>query len=402
MLTTPASRLLVLAPSDPFPPRDGVQLRLGNLLQRLPEGTRLTLLCPADVASRDEAPLPAPLLGSRVRIPRRKPVRGLLANPLAQALRPEASLIWKFHSPAFAAAVHELSRQNDGVLAVGLQMSQYLNEVPAGTPTALDNYNVESRILERLAETRTGIKRLYWHFEAAKLRRTERRLMERAGTVFAISDIDRDGMARLAPAARLTLVPMGIDLVHLRPPAPLTEITPPRFTFVGAFNWHVNEDAAGWLCREVWPLVREALPDAELNLVGREPSAQVRALTSDPTVKVSGTVADVRPYLWESTAILVPLRYGSGVRTKILEAFAAGRPVVSTPVGAEGLPVTHGRHLLLAEDAHGFAEACIRLVREPLLGRHLSEEGRTLVEAQDQDATRFLHEAIAQAFGVNP
>jgi polysaccharide biosynthesis protein PslH len=395
-------RLLVLAPSYPFPPQDGVKLRLTNLLRRLPEGWTVDLLGFDAVEMPREEPLPPPIRGTGLRIPFPTRPPGWRAHRLAQALRPEPSLIWKFRSPALEGEVRGRAREADAVLAVGLQMTPYLELVPPGVPTALDNYNVESRILERLAGTRSGLKRWYWLWEARKLARSERRLLEKAGTVFAISETDREGMASLSPRARLATIPMAIDLGYFQWHDLLPEPAPPRFTFVGAFNWHVNEDAAHWLCTEVWPQVRAALPGAELHLVGRDPSETVRALGRDSSVRITGTVPDIRPYMRDSTALLVPLRYGSGVRTKILEAFAVGRPVISTSVGCEGLPVVHGEHLLIADGSREFAGACIHLARDPEHRARLCAAGRRFVDEMDADVTRAFHEAFARAFEAPP
>ncbi len=393
------TRLLVLTPSYPFPPSDGVRLRLTNLLQRLPASWSLDLVAFDSVPEVLEQPLPEPLRGTALRVPYPASPRGLLATPLAQIARSEAALLWKFRSPAMATMVAERAANADAVLAVGLQMGQYLRQVPARTPTALDNYNVESRILSRMAATRPGPKRAYWLVEAAKLRRAERRVLRRAGTVFAISDVDRAVMQAMAPRARVRTVPMGIDLGYFHPAEDTPASPAACFTFAGVFNWHVNEDAATWLCLDVWPRILRALPDAQLHLVGRDPSDAVRKLAQDPSVHVSGTVPDVRPYLWRSTALLVPLRYGSGVRTKILEGFAAGRPVVSTTVGCEGLPVHPGEDILVADSAEEFAGACVRLWQEPDASARLVAAAGALVREHDRQATLLLHQALAEAFG---
>jgi glycosyltransferase involved in cell wall biosynthesis len=290
----------------------------------------------------------------------------------------------------------------DGALAVGLQMAEYLTQLPPQLPTALDNYNVESLILSRLAATRHGLKRAYWNHEAAKLRRIERRVLERAKAVFAISETDRAAMAALAPKARLFSLPMAIDLDYFAAPTEAVAPARPRFAFVGAFNWHVNEDAAVWLCERVWPAVRRELADAELLLVGREPSAVVRALGQLDGVSVTGTVPDVRPYIQESTALLVPLRYGSGVRTKILEAFAGGRPVVSSSVGCEGLSVCNGENILIGDTSDDFAAACVELALRPLLAKKIALAGQRFAEEQERYSITEFHRQMEQVFGILP
>lgn len=394
-------RLLVLAPSVPFPARDGVHLRLQNLLGRLPSDWDLRLICFDRTGSGIPEAVEAPVRCELTRVPIPPSLKGWRSSQFVQLARPLPALLWKFRSDAMVEAVRKAAKDADAVLAVGLQMAQYLPYVPAGTPVALDNYNIESRVLERLADTREGLKQRFWRYEASKLRRAEQRLLGRSGTVFAISDVDRTGMAKMVPSARVLTVPMGIDLNYFQAAAEAQAGGPPRFAFVGAFNWHVNEAAAQWLAESVWPRVRAALPDAELCFVGRDPSPTVRALAAgDPSIQVTGTVADVRPYLRDSTALLVPLRYGSGVRTKILEAFAVRRPVVSTSVGCEGLPVTSGRHLLIADDEEAFANACVRIVRERAEADRMVDAAFDLVREQDQLATASLHRAFGEAFHV--
>jgi glycosyltransferase involved in cell wall biosynthesis len=203
-------------------------------------------------------------------------------------------------------------------------------------------------------------------------------------------------MAELAPRAAFEVIPNGVDEAFFGAVGERPAGLPPRFVFVGAMNWHVNEDAAGWMRRQIWPRIRTALPDAELYFVGREPSAEVRALADSPEVQVTGTVPDIRPYLQDGAAIVVPLRYGSGIRNKILESFAAGRPVVSTSVGAEGLPVRHGEHLLIADTDEEFAAACIRIIRHPDEAARLVAAGRAVVRQIDQQATDRVHRMFSE------
>lgn len=386
-------RLLVLAPSYPYPVKDGTQLRVDNLFRRLPADYEITLLCFDAVAESQEEPLPAPLHGTCIRVPSMPRVKGWRASPLVQVLRPLPSTIWKFASEAMARLVRARAEKADAVLSIGLQMGQYFDVVPRGVPVYQDNYNVEWLILERMAQTRPVPKRWFWQLEAEKLRRTERAILRRADAVIAISEVDREEMARLAPNTRFYTVPNGVDEDFFGA-TPLTSPREPHFAFVGSFNWHVNEDAAVWFCDAVWPRLRKSLPDARLELIGRDPSPTVRALGNNPSVHVTGTVDDVRPYLGRAVGMIVPLRYGSGIRNKILEAFAAGRPVVSTSVGCEGLPVRHNEHLLVADTAEEFAAACARLVRDPAEAARLVAAGRSVARSLDLQATEQFQRAL--------
>jgi glycosyltransferase involved in cell wall biosynthesis len=395
-------RLLVLAPSYPYPVRDGTQLRVHHLFRRLPADVELDLLCFDGDCGRPRE-LPGPLRGSVHLLPYPERPVGLAASQWRQLFRRDPSMLWKFRSREMAEMTASLSRQAGAVLAVGLQMGQYLHRVEPGRPRLLDNYNVEWLILDRMADTRPPSRRWFWKLEARKLRRAERELIRAADVTIAISPVDRDGMLLLAPEASIVVVPNGVDVGYHGAIRPRPAGQPPVFVIVGSFNWHVNEDAAVWFCGQAWPLVRRELPEARLLLVGKDPSEPVRALGSLPGVTVTGTVEDVRPFVEQATAALSPLRYGSGIRNKILESFAAGRPVVTTTVGCEGIPVEHGRHLLIADDAPGFAAACVRLAREPDVAARLAAAARALACEEEAHATRqfdaVLRGALAGAEG---
>jgi glycosyltransferase involved in cell wall biosynthesis len=147
-------------------------------------------------------------------------------------------------------------------------------------------------------------------------------------------------------------------------------------------NYPPNVDAAVWFCEQILPTVRARLPEFMFRIVGRDPTPQVRALARHQGVVVTGQVPDIAPHLADCLALLVPLRSGGGTRLKIIEAMALGRPVVSTPIGAEGLEVVDGQTILLAETAGQFADQLVALVNSPELRDRLARHGRALVEAR--------------------
>ena len=154
-------------------------------------------------------------------------------------------------------------------------------------------------------------------------------------------------------------------------------------------DWLPNEDAMTFFCRDVLPLIRARVPGVELTIVGREPTRGVRNLAAQHGVAVTGRVDDVRPFVRDAAVYIVPLRIGGGTRLKIFEAMAMGKAVVSTAVGAEGLPVVHDRHLLIADDPQAFANATVRLLEDSSCRNRLGRAARDLV------ATRFDWAAVA-------
>jgi polysaccharide biosynthesis protein PslH len=175
-------------------------------------------------------------------------------------------------------------------------------------------------------------------------------------------------------------VPNGVDLERVRPVAVAERA--PGAVFVGKMDYRPNVDAVRWFCQQVLPRVRERLPGFSFTIVGAEPVPAVRALERLGNVMVTGRVADPLPYLRRPTSAVAPLRAGSGTRLKILEALAAGCPVVSTTIAAEGLAVRDGEHLLLADAPEAFASRLLSLALSEPLRRSLAVAGRRLVESR--------------------
>lgn len=207
-----------------------------------------------------------------------------------------------------------------------------------------------------------------WHGPLARLtaslderawRRFERRALDRVDAVVVFTDRDRRALEALDAATPVTTVPLGVP-VSAEPLDPLGA-EPPAVLFVGSFGHAANVDAARWLGEELFPPVRGAVPHARLTIVGPEPPAEVRALAREG-VEVTGEVPDVRPYLDSAAVVAAPIRLGGGMRVKVLEALAAGKAVVATPLAVEGLDVVDGEQVRVAADAACFSEALRELV----------------------------------------
>jgi glycosyltransferase involved in cell wall biosynthesis len=263
-----------------------------------------------------------------------------------------------------------------------LQMAQF---VPGNTHRAkvvLDQHNIEHRIPQRLAETPGThlLTRWYARGEWSLLRDFELDACRRADRVLVVSEEDRDGFLVLDPtlAPRLAVTPIGVDMDYwggvLRRPDARDLLS------VGTMYWPPNVDSMQWFCADILPRVRAEIPGVRLNIVGARPTPAVRALgEADLDVVVTGSVPDVRPYGENCGVFVVPLRSGSGMRVKILTAMAMGLPVVSTTVGAEGIDVTNGENILLADTLEAFAAAVVRLLRDPAGAERMGEAGRRLM-----------------------
>ena len=185
-------------------------------------------------------------------------------------------------------------------------------------------------------------------------------------------------LAAHAPRARVCAIPTGVDTAYFTPNG--SQETPGALVFTGSLDWFPNEDCIVHFGEVVFPRIREAVPDVSLTVVGRNPGPRVQRLAAIPGVRVTGTVQDVRPYVAAATLCVVPLRVGGGTRLKIFEALAMGKAVVSTTVGAEGLPLVPGRHFVQADEPAEFANAVVALLRDPARRKALGSAGRRLVE----------------------
>ncbi|MBI3621542.1 MAG: glycosyltransferase, partial [Nitrospirae bacterium] len=177
---------------------------------------------------------------------------------------------------------------------------------------------------------------------------------------------------------RICAIPTGVDTAYFTPNG--SREAPGRLVFTGSMDWYPNEDAMLYFMGAILPRIRQDVPDVSLTVVGRNPSARLAEAASTIGVQVTGTVDDIRPHVDEAAVYVVPLRVGGGTRLKIFEALAMGKAVVSTTVGAEGLPLIPGEHFLRADDPADFARAVVALLRDPNRRQALGMAGRRLVE----------------------
>jgi glycosyltransferase involved in cell wall biosynthesis len=248
-------------------------------------------------------------------------------------------------------------------------------------PTAarvLDEQNVEYDIRSRtLAVIRPGARKVYDYLNHLKLRAEEQGSWRDVDACAVTSPRDLAMIRSAVPGARTAVVPNGVDTEFLSPGA--DRRVPGTILFFGTLSYYPNHDGLLFFLRDVMPMVRRLHPSARLEIVGASPPAELRRFEA-ADVTFTGFVDDVRPHLARASVVVAPLRIGGGTRLKILEAMAMAAPVVSTSLGAEGLAVTHGREVLLADTAETFAAEVVRVLRDDGLGIALGSAGRRLVE----------------------
>jgi polysaccharide biosynthesis protein PslH len=287
----------------------------------------------------------------------------------------------KYCRPHVARQLRELlSRERYDVIVCDFFLTGAVIPWDISTPKVLFTHNVEAQIWQRHFEvTHNPVwKAVSWR-EYKTIARLERRYLEQADAVLTVSDMDRDIFAKLVPRNKITTVQTGVDVDYFRP-APGKEQSN-MMVFTGSMDWMPNEDGIQYFVAEILPHIRREIPDAQLLVVGRSPSARVRDLAArDAHIEVTGTVDDIRPYMDRAAVYVVPLRIGGGTRIKIFEAMAEGKAVVSTTIGAEGLPVKNEQNIIIADKPEDFAARVVTLLRDASKRHTLGGAARKLVE----------------------
>ncbi len=360
-------KILWVNPNFLHPTTKGGQIRTLEMLRCLHRDHEIHYVAFADPA-RPEGPDRANEYATAAYpISHQPPVRGTAAFA-AQAVAGIASslplAVSRWHSGAMRRQVERLLQQHTFDSVVCDFLAPALN-FPSLSGCVLFQHNVETVIWRRHAEAAKGLPRqIYFGMQAKRMENFERACCRHARHVIAVSETDASRMRDWFQLPEVSWVPTGVDLDYFKRAASPQEATS-DLVFTGSMDWMPNIDGILWFAREVLPLIRARRPGTRIAIVGRDPGTELRQLAvADPLIRVTGTVPDIRPWLWGATASIVPLRVGGGTRLKIFEAVAAQVPVVSTTVGAEGLPLQHPDQILLADSPTDFSAACLALLEQ--------------------------------------
>jgi polysaccharide biosynthesis protein PslH len=368
-------RLLFLTPYVPYPPRFGGSVRIYHLVRELARANEVSVLTYAETGGGGDPGGLAPFCREVICVPR--DVSAKRWRQLASVFSGRSFQI-AFHTDARMQRAIEDAVARLDIEAVIVEFSQMSGfRFPEGVDLILDEHNIEYDLLDRMAATGGLLRRWFNRIEVRKFRQEELRAVRAATLTLVTSERDRELLAGVVPMLKAAVVTNGVDTAHFaRPEGPRR---PNTAVFVGATHYFPNEDGVRFFLDEVFDRVSREIPDFRFIVVGGNPPASLRRAASD-RVTVTGFVEDVRPYMWEASVFVVPLRMGGGTRFKVVEALAAQAPVVSTRLGAEGIPVTSGREVLLADDPAAFAEAVVAVLRDDGLARRLSADGLGFVK----------------------
>jgi len=258
-------------------------------------------------------------------------------------------------------------------------------------PKVLFAHNVEAQVWQRYYQvTRNPLWRLVTWREYRAMARAERFYVQQADHLLTVSEPDRRFFSQYLDPCKITVIPTGVDLDYFQPSQGAEKTN--SLVFTGSMDWLPNDDGICYFLNEVLPLIRCHIPEVKLCIAGRNPSTNVKALAMQTCVEVTGRVQDIRPYVREAAVYIVPLRVGGGTRLKIFEAMSMGKAIVSTSIGAEGLPVKNGENIIIQDDPEQFALSVARLLRDPAARARLGRAARQMV------GKRYGWKAVAAKF----
>jgi polysaccharide biosynthesis protein PslH len=376
----------------------GGKIRTYNMLRELKRNHHVTYLTLddglADAAARDDA---FQYCHELVCVPHR-PSEKFTARFYLELARnlfsPQPYAIKKYQSAQLREEIR--ARTDDGT--IDLVVCDFLapaDNVPRELrcPTVLFQHNVEAMIWKRHHEIQKNpVKRSYLFTEWLKMRAFEKRACRSFDAVVAVSKEDCEQMQHDYGVTSVFEVPTGVDTAFFKPRRSLAQ-DPHNIVFTGSMDWLPNEDAITYFTQEVMPLIKQRIPEATLTVVGRNPyPSLVELARRDRSLIVTGRVDDVRPYMERASAYVVPLRIGGGTRLKIYEAMAMEKAIVSTTIGAEGLPVTDGVEILLADTAEATATAVVKILRDAAFAKALGARAAATVRE------KFGWQGVAECF----
>jgi glycosyltransferase involved in cell wall biosynthesis len=276
--------------------------------------------------------------------------------------------------------------------------------VPDLTRSVLFQHNVETTIWQRHRESAKGfMQEMFFGIQAKRMFDYEAHVCQKCAHVVTVSDRDACRIREMFGVSKVSAVPTGVNIDYFRP-ASAGSVDTADLVFVGSMDWLPNADAVLYFVQQILPLIRRRRPECTFAIVGRKPSKEIIALgATDSKIRVTGTVPDIRPYFWNSSVSVVPIRIGGGTRLKIFEAMAANIPVVSTTIGAEGLPVSSGENCYLADSPEEFADRCLELMAESALRQRIAASALDLVTRQFswQHASRCFETILESAPAAN-
>lgn len=387
-------RILFLCLRCPYPPQRGDKIRSYHFIKQLSKQNDITLVFFAESDADVEAVEHLKPFCERIEWVRFRPYSASIKTALNCLSRIPLQVHYWYSSEMQQRIDQLLNGANfDLIHAQLFRMGQYVTKVK-GIVKILDLCDSLALNLSRRAELDCTPKRFLVKLEEKRVRRYEVEIMRSFDRGTVVASFDRDYLLKQDNNLNLSVVPMGVDLKYFHPhysdieESDQSELTKridsslelKNLLFTGTMNYFPNVDAVIYFCNEIFPLIQKRFPDANFYIVGNHPTDQVSRLAENRGVIVTGYVPDIRPYFDKSSVFVAPMRAGSGIQTKNLEAMAMGTPVVTTSIGAMGLEAEIGKELITADDPQEFANNVIQLIENPEMQHKFGSAGRKRIE----------------------
>jgi len=370
-------RILILSPFSPYPINQGGKIRIFNIIKNLSRSNSITLVAIVDDCLQSELG-PLRKLCDEIILIERPPK--LWRDRLAFLFGREPYNFIRYSSKRMEKELYRLLRlKSFDIIQIEFPMMWQYAYIFKGIPLVLDALNIEYEIVRQIKGIyKNPIRKFLYVIEEKRFRKREEEAWRECNICLAVSDRERDFITSyLGYSGKVFTVPNGVDLERYEYSP--KDGTAKQILFLGSMDYHPNLDSIRYFLKEIFQIIRSKMGDVKLDIVGRE-LWRINADTSKPGIVLHENVADVLPYFRSADVLVVPLRYGAGTRTKILEAMAAGTPVVTTSKGCEGIEVINGVHLLVADTPSEFASAVQRVIEDDNLRNSMAQNARKLVE----------------------
>jgi glycosyltransferase involved in cell wall biosynthesis len=287
--------------------------------------------------------------------------------------------IWRHYSPAFVKRIQELLKTKKfDLIHCDILPLAYTILTIRDTPCTLTDHDVcYLKALRMSKQSRNLLLKLFLYFESQKLKWFESKIFEQVSMGLAVSEVDKDRLNEICPKGKFAVIENGVDTDEFKPLIDVIE--PKTLLWVGGFEYSPNREAVHYFLDRIYPLIKKEIADVQLNLVGGSVTKKIKSISShDPSIHVLGYVDDPLPYIRRSTIFIVPILSGSGTRLKALEAMSAGKAIVTTSVGCEGIEGEDKVHYLIADQPMNFAFSVVSILKNPDLQKSLGINARKL------------------------
>ena len=394
-------KVLFLSQVLPFPPYPGDRVRAFNWLRFLGKRYEIHLL--SFVESEDELKYIPRLKDycSGVETILRRPKRAFKAKFL-NLFEKMPYCVRQFHTESMEKAIsHSLQSNNYNLIhATHLAMAYYVQNIKGIAKIAEPIDCITRSYFQQWQKARSLINRGKSIVDGRRIKKYEASIYRQFDYCIVASSKDKDFLERLSPGLTVTVISNGVDIEHFKPQAIATEEDFPSLVFTGAMGYPPNEDAVFYFCTDILPLIEKSYPNVKLYIVGNNLSAKLKRLASRrANVILTGFVDDVRNYLAKATIFICPLRTGTGVKNKVLEAMAMGKATISSSIGQEGINALAERDIIIADNPNRFAQRTIELLSNKNLRDKIASNGRRIIEANyNWDMLADKLDKIYQAF----